>query len=75
MLDLDLSLQAKQFLDSLPHDQARKIVNKIIFLMTNPIPIIRTGGKYQKTDVGEFRIVSFVEEGILKVGMIDHRTK
>lgn len=76
MLTLDLTRQAKDFLEQLDAKQFRQIVRKIFDLMENPKqgdahPL--HGYPFWRTDVGEYRIVYRIEQDTFKVALVDKR--
>ena len=76
MLSLDLTRQAKDFLDQLDPKRFRQVVRKILSLMENPKPADSKplqGYSFSRADIGEYRIVYRVESGCLKVALIDKR--
>lgn len=76
MLKLDLTRQAKKFLEDLPAKQFRQIVSKVFGLMTEPFPgdsIQMQGFPFRRSDIGEYRIVYRVENDCLKVAFIGKR--
>jgi mRNA interferase RelE/StbE len=76
MLKLDLTHEAKRFLDGLPPKQFRQVVNKVISLMENPLPQDSrslSGAPFRRADIGEFRIIYRVEAECLKVALIGKR--
>ncbi|MEW6667292.1 MAG: type II toxin-antitoxin system RelE/ParE family toxin [Thermodesulfobacteriota bacterium] len=73
MLRLDLTRQARRFLETLPPKQFRQVVNKVFSLMSNPDAIQMQGYPYRRSDIGEYRIVYRVESDTLKVACIGKR--
>jgi mRNA interferase RelE/StbE len=76
VLKLDLTHEAKRFLDNLPPKQFRQVVNKVISLMENPLPqdsCSLSGAPYRRVDIGEYRIIYRVEAECLKVALIGKR--
>ena len=76
MLTLDLTRQAKDFLEQLDAKQFRQIVRKIFDLMENPKPGDARplhGHPFWRADVGEYRIVYRIEQDTLKVALVDKR--
>ena len=76
MLILNLTHQAKDFLDRLDPKQFRQVVKKIFALMENPRlsdskPL--QGHPFWRADSGEYRIIYRSEENCLKVVLIDKR--
>jgi len=61
------------FLDSLPPKQFKQIVLKIFDLCKNPYPHDSkklNGYNFHRTDIGEYRIVYFVEDSGLNIVLI-----
>lgn len=76
MLTLDLTRQAKDFLDQLDPKRFRQVVKKVLALMENPQPADSKplqGYPFWRADVGEYRIIYRVEENCLKVALVDKR--
>jgi len=76
MLSLDLTHQAKDFLDQLDPKRFRQIVKKIFSLMENPRPADSRplpGYPFFRADIGEYRIIYRVEGSCLKVALVDKR--
>ena len=76
MLSLDLTHQAKDFLDRLDPKRFRQVVKKIFSLMENPRPAdscVLQGYTFLRADIGEYRIIYRVEEKCLKVALVDKR--
>ncbi len=76
MLTLDLTHQARDFLDQLDPKRFRQVVKKILALMENPRPAdskVLQGHLFRRADIGEYRIIYRVEENCLKVALVDKR--
>jgi mRNA interferase RelE/StbE len=76
MLKLDLTKSAKKFLETLPAKQFKQVAGKTIQLMENPYPNDSSklkGFPYYRVDIGEYRIIYYVEEDVLKVVLIGKR--
>jgi mRNA interferase RelE/StbE len=76
VLKLDLTRQARRFLETLPPKQFRQVVNKVFSLMSvpdSPDTIQMHGYPYRRADIGEYRIVYRVESGTLKVACVGKR--
>ena len=76
MLSLDLTRQAKDFLDQLDPKRFRQVVKKIFALMENPQPADSKdlqGYPFRRADIGEYRIIYRVEENCLKAALVDKR--
>ena len=77
MLMLDLTREAKRFLDTLPPKQFRQVVGKIISLMEDPMPQdsiqLKGNHRYRRADIGEYRIIYNTEDNCLKVYCIGNR--
>ncbi len=76
MLALDLTHQAKDFLDQLDPKKFRQVVKKILSLMENPKSADSKplqGYPFWRADIGEYRIIYRVEGNSLKVALVDRR--
>jgi len=76
MLALDLTHQAKDFLDQLDPKRFRQVVKKIFSLMENPRPSDSKalhGYPFWRADIGEYRIIYRVEENSLKIALVGKR--
>ena len=76
MLKLNLSRQAAKFIKKLPPKQAKQIARKIVELRNNPYPhdsISLKGYPYRRTDIGEYRIIYYIEANILEILIIGKR--
>lgn len=72
MLEINLSKQASKFLEKAHPKHAKQIAGKLLELQQNPFPHdhIQLKGQHSKlyrTDIGEYRIIYFVEENIIFV--------
>ena len=76
MLKIEISKRAAKFLKELHGKQARQVGTKIQELRNNPSPndsIKLKGHPYRRTDIGEYRIVYYVETDILKIHVVGKR--
>ncbi len=76
MLKIDITKQAKKFLDNLPSKQFRQVAKKIFSLMENPLPndsIKMKGYPFRRVDIGEYRIVYRVDNDCVKLAIIGKR--
>ena len=76
MFPLDLTHQAKDFLNQLEPKQFRQVVKKIFSLMENPqLPDSKQlqGFSFWRADVGEYRIIYRIEKNCLKVLLVGKR--
>jgi mRNA interferase RelE/StbE len=76
MLKINLSRQAAKRLKKLPDKHAKQVATKITELLSNPYPkdsLKLKGYPYYRADIGEYRIVYYVEEQTLEVLLIDKR--
>lgn len=76
MLPLDLTHQAKDFLDQLDSKRFRQVVKKIFSLMENSRPPDSRplqGYPFSRADIGEYRIIYRAEERCLKVALVGKR--
>jgi mRNA interferase RelE/StbE len=64
MLTLQISRDAKKFLDTLPPKQFRQVVQKVFALLVDPRPHDTKelkGYPFLRTDIGEYRIIYDVQ--------------
>lgn len=76
MLKIEISKRAAKFLKELHGKQARQVGTKIQELRSNPLPhdsIQLKGYPYRRTDIGEYRIVYFVENDVLRIHVVGKR--
>ena len=76
MLSLNLTHQAKGFLDQLDPKRFRQVVKKILSLMESPRPADSKplqGYSFLRVDIGEYRVIYRVEGECLKVMLVDKR--
>ena len=78
MLKADFDRAALRFLKKLPLKHGRQIGLKIVELCRDPKPhdSQELNGKlacYRRADIGEYRIICFVDEGILRIPIIGKR--
>jgi mRNA interferase RelE/StbE len=76
MLKINLSRQAAKRLKRLPDKHAKQVATKITELLSNPYPqdsLRLKGYPYHRADIGEYRIVYYVEEQTLEILLIDKR--
>ena len=76
MLKINLSRQAAKRLKKLPDKHAKQVATKITELLSNPYPqdsLKLKGYPYYRADIGEYRIVYYIEEQTLEVLLIDKR--
>ena len=78
MLEINISKQASKFLEKAHPKHARQIARKLFELQQNPFPhdSIQLKGQHAKlyrTDVGEYRVIYFIEENILFITIIGKR--
>ena len=76
MLRLDLTKKTIAFLDKLPPKQFKQVSKKIFSLMANPKPHDSKelkGFPYRRIDIGEYRIIYRIEEGLLKIALVGKR--
>jgi mRNA interferase RelE/StbE len=77
MLKLALSNDAGAFLNNLPAKQFKQVVGRMLSLLKNPNahdkrPIVGAS-KHHRIDIGEYRIVFWVDGEILKIPVIGKR--
>ena len=76
MLKVNLSRQAAKFIKKLAPKHARQVAAKITELRSNPYPsdsLKLKGYSYQRTDIGEYRIVYQEKKKILEILLIGKR--
>ncbi len=76
MLKLNITKQAKKFIESLPPKQAKQLAFKIQELRLNPQPHDSKklkGYSYLRSDIGEYRIIYMYDETLLEIIFIDKR--
>jgi mRNA interferase RelE/StbE len=76
MLKINLSRQSAKRLKKLPDKHAKQVAIKITELTANPYPqdpLKLKGYPYHRADIGEYRIVYYVEEETLEILLIDKR--
>ena len=74
---LDLSNQARKFLDTLPPKQFKQVGSKMLNLERNPFPadyrhLSGHPGVF-RVDIGEYRICYTSKESLTKIGVIGKR--
>jgi len=78
MLKIEISRQAGKFLKKIHPKHGRQVARKLLELQENPVPIdsILLKGKhnrYLRCDIGEYRIVYYVEAKVLRIIIIGKR--
>jgi mRNA interferase RelE/StbE len=78
MIEISISKQAVKFLENAHPKNAKQIARKLMNLRTNPLPFdsIQLKGiysKYRRADIGEYRIIYFVDLDILYIVLIGKR--
>lgn len=78
MPPLSISKDARKFIDTLPPKQAAQISKKILDFCFDPFPSdsIDLKGQmkgYRRADIGEFRIVYRIDEGIVRIHDVGKR--
>ena len=78
MLEINLSKQASKFLEKSHPKHARQIARKLLELQQNRLPhdSIQLKGQHSKlyrTDIGEYRVIYFIEENVLFITIIGKR--
>jgi mRNA interferase RelE/StbE len=77
MLKIEISKRTGKFLSTLPPKQGRQLAVKIQQLRENPEPSdsiqLKGFSPYRPSDQGEYRIIYFVQEDILRVDLIGKR--
>lgn len=78
MIEINLSRQATKFLENAQPKHSKQIARKLIDLRSNPNPhdSIQLKGlysKYRRADIGEYRIIYFVDQEILYIVLIGKR--
>jgi mRNA interferase RelE/StbE len=73
---LDITHDCHKFLLTLPPKQFRQVVTAMFELLRNPEPHdsrLLKGFPYRRVDVGEYRIIYYVEGTVLRIPLIDKR--
>lgn len=76
MLKINLSRQAAKRLKKLPEKHAKQVATKITELILNPYPqdsLKLKGYPYHRADIGEYRIIYYVEDQTLEILLIEKR--
>lgn len=78
MLKINLSKQAAKFLEKAHPKHSKQIARKLLELQQNPFPndSIQLKGRHSnlyRADIGEYRIIYFVEEDTVFVTIIGKR--
>lgn len=77
MLKIEISKRAGKFLTKVPAKHGRQLATKIQELRNNSEPYdsqaLKGNSPYRRADMGEYRIVYFVQEGTLRVDLIGKR--
>ena len=78
MLRPELNRAAVRFLQRLPPKHAKQIAGKIVALCSDPgppdtRPLKGKQADYRHVDVGEYRIIYFVEGEVLRIPLIGKR--
>jgi mRNA interferase RelE/StbE len=74
---LALSKSSLKFLEDLPAKQFRQVVSKVFTLLQNPNPSdskkLIGYEEYFRVDVGEYRVIYWVSEGVVNIDLIGKR--
>ena len=77
MLKIEITKRVGKFLAKLPSKHGRQLATKIQELRQNPEPhdsqILKGQAPYRRADVGEYRIIYFVQGDTLKVDLVGKR--
>ena len=76
MLKIDLKSNVRKFLKKLPPKHERQILQKIVALADNPYPPdsqLLKGYRARRADVGEYRIIYYVDDPWLHVPIVGKR--
>lgn len=77
MLRIDIWPEAKDFIETLPTKRKRQVSEKIFSLAENPLlvrsKLLEGFAPLRRIRSGDYRIVYFVEGGVLKVPLADKR--
>ena len=77
MLEVKILDSAQRFLSNLEEKPARQIAGKIKQLAKNPYPpqskILEGFAPLRRLRAGDYRVVYFVEGGVLKIALVDKR--
>ena len=74
----DLSRDARDFIEKLPHKHAKQVLLKILSLCQDPEPpdssLLKGSGEgYRRADIGEYRIIYRVAGDTLEILLIGKR--
>jgi mRNA interferase RelE/StbE len=73
---LDLSNKARKSLEGLENKQFKQVALKMLSLLRDPFPNDSeklTGSEYRRADIGEYRIIYDVKNGVVQVLAIGPR--
>lgn len=77
MLKIEISKRSVKFLSKVPPKQARQLGTKIQNLRFNPEPhdsvVLKGFAPLRRADVGEYRVIYFVEDQLLKIALVGKR--
>jgi mRNA interferase RelE/StbE len=76
MRQVDLTRDAKEFIEDLQAKQFKQVVQKIFGLLTNPEPAdsaLLRGYDYRRADIGEYRIIYEFDETTLYIVLVGKR--
>ena len=76
MLKLDMTRDTDKFLRTLDPKQFRQVVTTLFRLLQEPEPhdsASLTGYPFRRVDIGEYRIIYYVEGDVLRVPLIGKR--
>ncbi len=77
MLKIDIWPEARDFLETLTIKNRRQVSTKIILLAENPTPpqskMLEGYAPLRRLRSGDYRIIYFVDENVLKVPLVDKR--
>jgi mRNA interferase RelE/StbE len=77
MLEVDVYKRPEKFLRALPPKHSHQVITKIQSLRVNPQPhdslLLKGHAPLRRADVGEYRVIYFVESQVLHVVLVGRR--
>ncbi|OGG63259.1 hypothetical protein A3C21_03885 [Candidatus Kaiserbacteria bacterium RIFCSPHIGHO2_02_FULL_59_21] len=77
MLAIDVWPPAKEFIESISSKHARQVIKRIERLADNPLPpqskLLEGYAPLRRLRSGDYRIIYFVHQNVLKVPLVDRR--
>ncbi|OQY01091.1 MAG: hypothetical protein B6I26_05705 [Desulfobacteraceae bacterium 4572_130] len=77
MRKINITKSAEKFIKKLPSKQYRQVVGTILSLIENPCPHdskqLKGSSKYQRVDIGEYRIVYHFDKNTVYIAIVGKR--